>query len=257
VTAVLVCTWLLAASGCGTQAPAHPATSAPSAPPLPAASVSRGPCDDVTTTTPIDQVATACQELWSPYGVTEVPPSNELELDRVPSAPAVVNMTGGTVSDATAQHWANASNWDSGWWKWAQGNDQLFMLRHLVGPALISSQEVEALQAGARIEQPECNLYPIRSTLFPMSAQGRDYFTRKGLPADDAYLFVVVYSGPCSETFRYPDGRTANVVDFTTNTTVFTPGVLRHDPVLGDLWFGDAGGTCQDPLGPPPAWCDR
>ena len=217
----------------------------------------RGPCADVTTTTSIDDVTPACQEQWVPYGVTEVPPANELTLEHVPNAPTVVNMTDGAVSDVTAQHWADASNWDSGWWRWAQANSQLFVLRHLVGPALIPVAEVEALQNGGTVDQPDCNLYPISSMLFPVGDAGRAYFARKHLPTDDMYVFVVVYHGPCSELVKAADGQTTSIVDFTEDTTVFTPGTFRSDPVLGDLWFGDAGGNCQDPLGPPAAWCGR
>ncbi len=257
VARVLACAWVLTASGCGALTPAAPAARAtpevrasPNAP-------SSGPCSDVTTTTPIEDVALACQELWLPYGVTAVPPANELQLLHVPDAPSVVNRTDGAVSDATAQHWANASNWDSGWWKWAQANSQLFMLRNLVGPALIPVAEVDAIQNGGTVDQPDCNLYPISTTLFAVGDAGRAYFARKRLPTGDAYVFVVVYRGPCSETVKTVDGQTSHIVDFSENTTVFTPGVFRSDPVLGDLWFSDAGGNCQDPMGPPPAWCGR
>lgn len=208
-------------------------------------------------TTPIEQVALACQTLWLPYGVTQVPPADMLRLERVPNAPTLVNMTGGAVPDATAQHWADASNWDSGWWKWAQQNDQLLLLRYLVGPALVSGAEVEALQSGGSIAQPDCNLYPISLKLFAVGAAGRAYFARKGLRTDDPYVFVVVYTGPCTEIVHHAGGGTTTIVDFTQNTTVFSPGILRHDPLLGDLWFGDAGGNCHDPVGAPPAWCGR
>jgi hypothetical protein len=261
VAPALACAWVLTASGCGAQTPARsaalrPAASTPDVRATPGTD-SSGPCAAVTKTMSIDDVGVACQELWAPYGATEVPPSDELQIEHVPDAPTVVNMTNGAVSDATAQHWADASNWDSGWWKWAQANDQLFVLRNLVGPALIPVAEVEALQNGGTVEQPDCNLYPISSTLFPVGDAGRAYFARKHLPTDDAYLFVVVYRGPCSEVLTSADGQATSIVDFTENTTVFTPGTFRSDPVLGDLWFGDAGGNCQDPLGPPPAWCDR
>jgi hypothetical protein len=232
---------------------AAPRSSAPSS----GAAVAPGACAGVRITTPIEQVALACQNLWLPYGVTKIPPADELRLEHVPSAPMVSNMTGGAVPDTTAQHWADASNWDSGWWKWAQQNDQPLLLRHLVGPALVSAVEVEALLRGGSIAQPDCNLYPISWKLFAVGAAGRAYFARKGLPTDDSYVFVVVYTGPCTETVNHAGGGTTTIVDFTQNTMVFSPGILRHDPLLGDLWFGDAGGNCQDPLGPPPAWCGR
>jgi hypothetical protein len=254
-TTVLIGGWLLAVTACAAVAPRHsPATHADTAA---AAAGATEPCAAVTTTTSLEQVALTCQQRWLPYGVTEVPPSNELALEHVPAAPTVANMTGGAVSDATAQHWADASNRDSGWWQWAQGHDQLFVLRHLVGPSLIPAAEVEALQTGGSVEQPACNLYPLSWKLFPVGADGRAYFARKNLPIDDQYVFVVVYSGPCSETLRSSSGAPTTIVDFTEDTTVFSPGVLRGDPVLGDIWFADAGGNCQDPMGPPAAWCGR
>lgn len=254
--------WLLACTGCGALAPGNagvPRSSttatARTTPSVPAAS--NLPCADVTTTTPIEQVSPACQQLWEPYGVTEVPPTNELAQERVPAVQAVMNMTDGAISDKTALHWANASNWDSGWWKWAEGNDQLFMLRTLVAPSEIPADEVDVLQNGGTIKQPDCDLYPLSWKLFPVDATARAYFARRNLQTTAAYVFVIDYSGPCDETFRTSSGATSVRVDFTQNTTVFQPGTLRHDPVLGDIWFADSAGNCQDPDGPPAQWCGR
>jgi hypothetical protein len=258
----MICSWLLACTACGALPPANaapprPGATSPAAAPSGAATAKAGPCAAVTVTTSITQVSPACQQLWSPYGVNEVPPSNELTLEHVPLAPAVVNMTNGAVSDADAQHWADASNWDSGWWKWAQGHDQLFMLRNLVGASLIPADEVDVLQNGGTVDQPDCNLYPLSWKLFPIDAAARAYFARRNLQTTDAYVFVIVYAGPCSEKLHDANGTTSSIVDFTQDTTVFQPGVLRRDPVLGDIWFADAGGDCQDPNGPPAAWCGR
>jgi hypothetical protein len=255
-TTVLIGSCLLAVTACGAPA-RHGDVSPRSTAAAGIAGSASAACAAVTTTTPLTEVSLGCQQLWSSHGVTEVPPANELALERVPAAPTVVNMTGGAVPDVTAQHWADASNRDSGWWKWAEGNDQLFALRTLVGPALIPTAEIEALQNGGTVDQPDCNLYPLRWSLYPVGADGRAYFARKNLPADDTYVFVVVYSGPCSETVHDANGTRTTIVDFTSDTTVFSPGVLRHDPVLGDIWFADAGGNCQDPNGPPAAWCGR
>jgi hypothetical protein len=249
--------WLLACTACGAVGPANAAIPRPSVTPTATEAPAKSPCAAVTTTTPIEQVSPACQQLWSPYGVTEVPPSNELALEHVPLAPTVINMTNGAVSDATAQHWADASNWDSGWWKWAQAHDQLFMLRTLVGPSLIPADEVDVLQDGGTVDQPDCNLYPVSWKLFPIDATARAYFARRNVPTAATFVFVVEYAGPCSETFRSASGKTSTFVDFTQNTTYFQPGVLREDPVLGDIWFADAGGDCPDPNGPPAAWCGR
>jgi len=254
-TTALIGAWLLAVAACGAASPGHaaPRPSVAAA----AAAAANAPCAAVTATTALEDVSLVCQQVWAPYGVTDVPPWNELTLEHVPAAPTVTNLTGGLVSDAVAQHWADASNWDSGWWKWAQRNDQLFVLRFLVGPAMIPAAEIEALQNGGFVDQPDCNLYPLSWKLFPVGADGTAYFGRKNLPTDDSYVFVVTYSGPCTETVHSASTQTTTIIDFSTNTTVFSAGVLRHDPVLGDIWFADAGGNCQDPNGPPVAWCGR
>jgi hypothetical protein len=227
-----------------------------SASPSVSASVS-GPCASLKTTTAIVDVPPACAALWAPYQVTKVPPSDVLQQEHVPLAPPVKNMTNGAVSDADAQLWANASNRDSGWYKWAEANDQPVLFLHLVGPAVIAANEQQALTAGASIDLPDCDLYPTRNALFPITAADNSYFAQKHLPTDNHFVFVVVYAGPCSETIRQPDGTTSTFQISDATHTVFVPGVLRSDPLLGDLWYSDAGGNCHDPAGPPPEWCQR
>ena len=214
-------------------------------------------CASVHATTPITKVPTACELLWEPYHVTVVPPPNVLQEEQVPPAPPVKNMTNGAVSQSDAQHWADAANWDSGWDKWAQANDQPFLLSHLAGSAIVSTVEVQALQQGATIDQPACNLYPTSYALFPMDANGAAYFTSQGLPADMKYVFVAVFAGPCYPIASFPDGHKETMPGLATPTTVFAPGELEHEPLLGDIWYADAGGSCNNPAGPPAEWCGR
>jgi hypothetical protein len=187
-----------------------------------------------------------------------VPPPDILQQEHVPPAPHVVNMTNGAVSQADAQHWADADNWGSGWFKWAEQHGQPYLVRRLGGPAVTSTVEMQALSQGATIEQPECNLYPRAVALFPVGADGKAYFAGKGLPADDAYVLVdTLATGPCAAIVRYPDGRETTLPETLSPVPAFAPGELRHDPVLGDIWYSDAGGNCGDPTGPPPEWCGR
>ncbi len=242
------------AAGC--SAPASPtALATPHS--TPSASPASGHCASVRTTTPITDVPEACAALWAPYQVTEVPPPDILAQEHVPPAPTVVNKTNGAVSQAEAQRWADASNRGSGWYKWAYEFNEPALLLHLVGPALIPNEDEIALSQGAKIYVPDCDLYPSSYTLFKVEADGRAYFSRKGLPADDDFVFVVLYKGPCTVTTSYPDGHVTLRDDFPHPTLGFQPGALRDDKVLGDLWFGDAGGNCDDPVGPPSSWCAR
>lgn len=248
-----ICLLIAGCSGAAST-PTPRASTTPSA----SASAAVNACASVRTTTPIDKVPTACQLLWEPYHVTMVPPADELQQEHVPAAPTVKNMTNGAVSQSDAQHWADADNWGSGWFKWAEANDQPFVLSFLAGPANLSPQEQTALSVGARITQPDCNIYPKSLQLYVVGPDGTAYFTHKGLPADDPYVLVATFpGGSCSIDVSYPDGRTSTLAGLSSTSPVFEPGKLRHDPLLGDIWFTDAGGSCDDPSGPPPEWCGR
>jgi hypothetical protein len=166
-------------------------------------------------------------------------------------------MTDGAVSDATAQMWANASNRDSGWFQWAEANDQTAFLLTLVGPADIAPNEEQALAAGASVALPACDLYPTANALFPITDEDQKYFARKGLPTDDRFVLVVKYLGPCSEVVHYPNGSQQTLQISTAPDTVFLPGRVETLAELGSIWFVDAGGNCNDPAGPPPEWCSR
>jgi hypothetical protein len=246
----------MALAGCSAStAPAKHESSRTTAAASPTAA--GGPCASVRTTTPIDKVPEPCAEEWAPYQVTEVPPPDILSQEHVPPAPRVDNRTNGAVSQAEAQRWADASNRDSGWYKWAYEFGQAPLLLRLVGPALIPREDEAALGDGARIMVPACDLYPLSYALFPLDADGKAYFARKGVPTSAAFVFVVVYNGPCSVITTYPDGHSAERQDFSRPTTVFQPGRLQGDPLLGDLWFEDTGGGCNDPTGAPAQWCGR
>lgn len=248
------CLFAGACSGGGVT-PTPRATHSATASASPAAATAA--CASVHTTTPITKVPTACELLWEPTHVTEVPPLDVLQQEHVPPAPPVKNMTNGAVSQADAQHWADAANWDSGWGEWAEANGQPFLLTRLTGPALVPTADVQALEQGATIDEPACNLYPTSVALFPVGPDGDAYFTRKGLPADMAYVLVTVANGPCYPVAKYPDGHEQTLPGLATTTTGFAPGKLEHDPLLGDIWYADAGGNCNDPVGPPAEWCGR
>jgi hypothetical protein len=244
----------VAAAGCSS-----PTVSTPTGrvTPMPSRSASGGPCASLKVTTPIQNVPAACADLWAPYQVTVVPPPGILQQEHVPAAPKVVNMTAGAVSDADAQHWADASNSQSGWLQWAEANDQPGFLIHVAGPDVINVMEQHALSQGATIAQPSCNLFPVDNKLYPVGSNGNAYFSRKGLPTDNQYVLVATFKGPCSATATFPDGKTTSIQESAQTAVVFIPGTLRHEPNLGDIWYSDGGGSCNDPDGPPGDWCGR
>jgi len=242
-------------TGCNSSTPTASPSRAKST--SPSASTTSGACASVHVTTPIDQVPAACAALWSPYQVTKVPPPDILQQEHVPPAPPVRNLTSGAVSDATAQHWADANNFDSGWFKWAEANGQLAFLPHIAGPDVILPAERSALEMGATIAQPDCNLWPANMKLLPIGGDGNAYFARKGLPTDNPYVLIdeIQLTQPCVAIATYPDGEHSPIPELQQTSTVFVPGRLMSDPVLGDIWLSDAGGSCSDLAGPPVEWC--
>src|SRR5215471_17415257 len=155
--ACLLATACSGSAAAPTPRASHPPSSSPSA--------ETNACSSVHTTTPADMVPVACAELWVPYQVTMIPPSDILQQEHVPAAPTVKDLTNGAVSQAEAQLFGNADNWGSGWFKWAEAHVQPFLISRLAGPANVSPSEQEALSQGAAIEQPDCNLYPNSLTL--------------------------------------------------------------------------------------------
>lgn len=163
-------------------------------------------------------------------------------------------MTGGAVSDADAQASADANNRTGGWYKWAEANDQPALLRHLLAANLVSANEQQLLAQGARIDQPDCALFPTSDRLYPIKDDGRAYFAKKNVAVTDPYVLVIGYAGPCAATVTYSDGHTSTLQELAAPGTGFGTGALRHDPVLGDIWFAEAAGSCAD-AGAPAAWC--
>lgn len=195
--------------------------------------------------------------MWASYNVTKVPPPNELSLEKVPAGPTVDNRTNGAASNADAQSWVDASNRESGWFQWAEANGQLPFLQHISAQNLLNPAERAALDAGATIDQPACNLYPTAAAVFPLGADGRSYFGPAGVSAADGFVIVARFASPCAAVTHYPDGHTSSIDEASPNTSVFIPGQIVHDKLLGDIWYSDNGGNCNDPKGPPTEWCGR
>ena len=114
-------------------------------------------------------------------------------------------------------------------------------------------------RAAGRRERRPARLQPLsaqRRSCSRSAPQGKAYFARKHLPTDDDYVFVVVYSRSVqrrrSSTAMAQPRRSSISPQIPPSSRRVCSAPIR---VLGDLWFTDAGGNCQDPLGPPPRWC--
>jgi hypothetical protein len=203
-------------------------------------------------TTPIGQVPAACAALWAPYGVTKVPPANL--TDSTPVPPSVVNGTSGGVTNADVQAWAMAANRAAVWLRWSEANDQFQLTQKLEGPLVVNAQLDQLMRQGVAISDPACDLFAQRYVLFPMTPQGLRFFASFAERTLDQFVFEEKYPGPCSLTATFSDGRTQTLFPSAGPVTSVVAGAVRHDPVMGDIWYITAGGFCTD-RGAPTEWC--
>jgi len=165
-------------------------------------------------------------------------------------------MTNGAVSDAEAQRWAVANNRGNAWYKWAEAHAQPPVLAKLQLESLVPLKEERALAANARIEQPNCALYPENYALFAIDAAARHYFLGLQHPTSAGYALAANYPAGCGATAKYPDGHAEAVDPAGPAAIALIPGSLVHDPLLGEIWFADSIGNC-DVGNPPPTMCRR
>jgi hypothetical protein len=204
------------------------------------------------TTTPIDQVPAACAALWAPYGVTKVPPSNL--TDATPTPPPVVNGTGGAVTDAVAQAWAVAVNRTGMWLRWSEANDQYELTTYIESRQVVNAAIDQVMRHGTSVIDPDCDLFATEYRLFPLTAQGSAFFTSFGQITHDSYVLVEQYPGPCAILGKDPTGNTQTLVSTPNSIVSVSAGNVRHDPLLGDIWFADGAAFCSN-RGAPTAWC--
>ncbi|MDQ1699679.1 MAG: hypothetical protein QOG34_1542 [Frankiaceae bacterium] len=254
-----LCVLALLVFACASSGSAHHAeplattTSTPSATPSETATLGPAACAGVTHTTPIAGVPDECQALWRPLGVTKVPPYG-LE-NKVPPPPRVENRTGGAVTGTEARQWAVAANRANVWFQWAEANGQYRFLNHVVATNLLSPDEARILRAGGRVFQPNCVLFPTRVRLFPIDSTERAYFTARGQYTGDRYVFANTYRPRCTVTYVTAAGKHGTLATLTTTSVAFNVGSVQDGgPLLGQIWFQTAYGSCTD-QGRPAAWC--
>jgi hypothetical protein len=253
VRAGVVVTLVVAAvSSCGTPAPTHTASPSASSTVALRPSAAAGPCASVTTTTAIGQVPAECAAVWAPYGVTKVPPANL--TDSVPQPPEVVDGTQGVVSDTEAQSWATAANRTGIWLRWSELNDQYSLTTRIESSQVINATLDKLMRGGTSVIDPDCDLFAQKYVLFPMNSGGTQFFSSFGETTQDAYVLVEHYPGPCAILASNPGGGTHTVAATPNPTVSISAGVVRHDPLLGDLWFADGAAFCTD-RGAPTSWC--
>ncbi len=233
---------VLLVSSCGSPTPTPSARRSPTPTPATRPSAAAGPCASVTTTTAIGDVPAACAALWAPYGVTKVPPANL--TDSTPSPPPVVNGTNGAVSDADAQAWALAANRAAVWYRWAEANIQPTCCHVWACRRSILRRKSPRIRCGERVDlQPDCALFPHQIRCFRLSRSGAASSASSARTSQQASFVAarLSWAHARSRATARTAIRSTLVLPRQPGSTFFA-GDVRHDPLLGTIWFGNGGG---------------
>ncbi len=239
-----------------------PAPTAVNLAPFPAAVLKA--CKGVNTTTPLSKVPSACQTLWTPYGVSDVPPMNL--FDHLPQVPNVTNNTNGTISNSTARSWSVALFRGQALWQWAERYDQVAFFQRIASPSELPQSEATLLGSGISIVDPNCDLFASSLKLEPISAADASFFeVISGMTTTAKYAFVATLDAPsngnCVTYGIDQSGKKSDYFSFSSPVVLLEAGHFRRDSVLGVIWNSDADTNCNvaansSLVTPPPGWCN-
>jgi DNA-binding XRE family transcriptional regulator len=195
--------------------------------------------------TPIEAAAPWLQSLWRQYDVTQIPGRRVAES--IPVPPPVRNLTLGAVCDRDAQLWLRADYRSSAYFGWLTANRQVGLDRHLHEDVFLTGKVGEEVRAGDQVIYDPCYLYAARAALVPVDDQLQHLLMADQQPTTTArYALVEYLAAPCSTTDIAP-GKPARRDVSTKPETIIEPGVLRNDPLLGDIWYSEALYVCPSP----------
>jgi hypothetical protein len=158
------------------------------------------------------------------------------------------------LSDADAQAWATAANRAAVWYRWAEQQGQISLLKVLVKEGLVPSTELSALSSGATIDEPDCSSFGTRFAFFQLAPNGGSFFAGLGQSTSAQYVLAETYPGPCQISAVFPDGHAKVLFSYASPGTTVFAGAVRHDILLGDFWYSEAAADCAAQH-PPQTWC--
>jgi hypothetical protein len=191
--------------------------------------------------TRIADASRALANLWRPYDVTEIPGQQVLAgIRQVP----LVNSSGGAISNAQAQALDLSVIRADVLWAWAQQNVQPSLIAHLFAEPFVIGSLGVALAKGTAIHVPPCGIYPTEIVVLAPSTQLRTELDARAEVVQPGDVPVREdYAGPCADTGTTRSGLVSTIQVIPMNSVV-VEGSLRHDPVLGAVFFSDASVTC-------------
>lgn len=188
--------------------------------------------------TPIAQASARLQAVWTPYDVTVIPGRHL--LDSMPSPPHVLNMTNGGLSDADAEALAWAEYRENAFVGWLEAHTQPGLNDHVRVHGLFNGVLGNTVRAGTSVIDPRCDLYAARMAVVPVDPSVGAFEAGKGYTVSAPYALVDLYPAGCAITTA--GGQT--LFSEQSNTVAVETGAIRHDDVLGDIFYAESGRDC-------------
>lgn len=189
--------------------------------------------------TPLAQASAQLQQVWTPYDVTVIPSRHV--LDGMPAPPTVINMTNGALSNADAQALAWAEYRQNAFIGWLEAAVQPGLNNHLREAGLFNGILGNTVRAGTSVNDPACDLYAAKIAVVPVDSSITAFESGKGYTVTSQYAMVVLYSGGC--TVKTAAGQA--LFSDQSNTIAVETGAIRHDDVLGDVFYQESGRDCE------------
>ena len=197
--------------------------------------------------TKIDSAPPSLAARWRPYGVTIIPSSSVVAAaEPAVETISVANHSGGVFSDAQVHQFAVDDMRDQLLAGWAAEHVQPALSARLVGELFLIGADGTALADGTSLHYQACSLVPTSFTvLAPNPAlDARLVHSNQNVTAG-AFPIRLDFSG-CAVTGTTTSGRTVTVDPALGPSTVVVDYVVRHDPLLGELLFGEGAIVCPD-----------
>lgn len=235
-------------AACGSALPGSTAgTGTPSAAPSGAPTLAPGTSAFPDHDTAIDTAPAALAALWRPYGVSLIPGAEvTASLESTAATIPTTNGSAGAFSDAQVHDVVLAYLRDQLLAGWADEHVQPALAAHLAGQLFLVGADSLAMSEGTAVHLPPCALIPTAITVLAPSPEldaqlrGRNQDITAG-----AFPMRLGYTG-CAVTGTTRSGQTVTVDPAAAPVTIVADGVIRHDPVLGDIMYAEGATVCPD-----------
>lgn len=120
--------------------------------------------------------------------------------------------------------------------------------------ALIPAAELATLNSSGTVTQPNCAVFPTAIRLYQISSMDASFFISLGQVVGASRVLIETFPGPCTILGTTAAGESKVIASYSGPGVTFFAGSMRHDALLGDVWFTVGAANCGV-RGAPTAWC--